>query len=126
MEREEVRALIRSHRPSSGAGYPEVVRTTVVAYTQQCRAQGQRWAHIGAAIGLSSTTLVNWSQPQGTFLPVDLGDRPAEARAVETTALAIAPSRPVPPGGLVLHTPDGFRLEGLDLHQALALLQGLR
>lgn len=70
MEREEVQALIRAHRPSSGTGYPEDVRQKVVVYARQRRAKGQHWAHIGMEIGLSSTTLVNWSKPRGKVPPV--------------------------------------------------------
>lgn len=141
MEREEVRALIRAHRPSSGTGYPEEIRQKVVVYARQRRAKGQHWAHIGMEIGLSSTTLVNWSQPrrkvppvavvdttaeqstatptQGQFLPVAVIDKSSEASVV-------ARLLPTPTHCLILHTPAGFRLEGLDLQQALALLEVLR
>lgn len=119
MEQEEVRELIRTHRPPSGMGYPDDVRRAVVAYVRQRRTQGQHWEHIGQQIGVSGTTLVNWSKAMGQLLPVAIVDEPPEARS-------IPPSQPRLAAGLVLHTPSGVRLEGLDLQQALALLSVLR
>jgi hypothetical protein len=118
MEQEEVRALIQAHRPPSGQGYPDEVRRAAVAYAQQCRARGLHWEHIGRQIGVSGTALVNWSKAQGHLLPVAIVDELPQARPTPLPGPRLA--------GLVLCTPSGFRLEGLDLQQALALLSVLR
>lgn len=118
MQRDEVRALVLANQPRSSAGYDDEVKRTVIAYTQHCRAQGQRWEDIGMDIGLSGKTLRHWSQQLSTFLPITIVDTLPQPRVQLPT--------PVATPSLVLHTPNGFRLDGLDLEQALALLSVLR
>ena len=119
MQRDEVRALVLANQPRSSAGYDDEVKRTVIAYTQSCRAQGQRWEDIGMDIGLSGKTLRHWSQQQSTFLPITIVDNPSPQPLVQL-------STPVAAHSPVLHTPNGSRLCGLDLEQALALLSVLR
>lgn len=119
MEQEELRALVRANRPKNAEGYSEEVKRAVTAYAQARRGAGLRWEDIAAETGLSASTLLSWCKQKRRFLPVAITQ-------AEPEAAAVAPSTPVPAAGLVLHTPSGFRLEGLDLQQALALLEVLR
>jgi hypothetical protein len=120
MQSDDIRALIRAHRPTDpSVGYPDAVRRTVASYARECRAQGQQWTTISAVVGVSATTIQNWCKQKPEFLPVTLLEPEPESPI-------LAVSTPAPAQGLVLHTPQGFRLEGLDLQQALVLLKALR
>ncbi len=82
----------------------------MLAYTRRQRAAGYSWARIARTVGLSVGSLQNWSR-----LPA-----PAQALVpVEVTAAA----GPLAP--LVVVSPGGYRVEGLDLATARALLRAL-
>ena len=91
---------------------PDAVRAEVLAYAHRERAAGRSWAGIAAAVGLSAGALKNWSQT------------PAPARRLVPVAVATpAPAGPGP--ALVVVSPGGYRVEGLDLPTATALLRAL-
>jgi hypothetical protein len=90
---------------------PDAVRVQVVAYTRRQRAAGQSWARIADRVGLSIGSLKNWwsTPPRArTFVPVEVVAAPAGPTAV-----------------LVVVSPGGYRVEGLDLPTASALLRAL-
>jgi len=89
---------------------PEAVRTQVLAYTRRQRAAGHSWARIAHAVGLSVGSLKNWSRT------------PAPARTLVPVEVA---GREVPTAALVVVSPSGYRVEGLDLATATALLRAL-
>lgn len=120
MQAQQVRALIEDNRPTNpNEGYAEHVRRTVAHYAADCRARGQTWSDIATIVGVSAGSLTNWCKQFPRFLPVTVTD--AQTPLTSHTRDAHHPHR-----GLVLRTPDGFALEGLDLHDALHLLQALR
>ena len=89
---------------------PDPVRRAVVAYAERARASGRSWKAISQEVGLSASLLVRWHRgprktPAPGFIPVRIA------------AAAAAPSR------LVLITPGGHRIEGLDTAQAIELLR---
>ena len=86
------------------------MRAHVVAYARRERAAGQSWHRIARAVGVSAGSLQNWV---GT---------PAPARTLVPVAVA-APAVPASP--FVVVSPGGYRLEGLDLPTATALLRAL-
>ena len=89
---------------------PDAVRAEVLAYARGERAAGRSWAGIAHAVGLSPGALKNWSQT------------PAPARRLVPVAVAT----PAGPGAvLVVVSPGGYRVEGLDLATATALLRAL-
>jgi len=91
---------------------PDAVRAEVLAYARRERAAGRSWAGIAHAVGLSAGALTNWSQT------------PAPARRLVPVAVAVAtPEGPGP--ALVVVSPGGYRVEGLDLPTATALLRAL-
>ena len=90
---------------------PEAVRTQVLAYTRRQRAAGHSWARIAHAVGLSVGSLKNWSRT------------PPAARTLVPVAVATAPE--VPTAALVVVSPGGYRVEGLDLATATVLLRAL-
>ncbi len=83
----------------------------MVAYARQERATGQSWGRIARTVGLSAGALKNWSRtppPARTLVPV-----------------AVAATAPMPSAPLVVVSPGGYRVEGLDLATASALLRAL-
>ena len=90
------------------------MRGEVLAYARRERAAGRSWAGIAHAVGLSAGALKNWSQT------------PAPARRLVPVAVAVATPAPEEPGAaLVVVSPGGYRVEGLDLATATALLRAL-
>lgn len=98
---ELIRSLSRVER-GVGRRYPADVRRQVVAWVQGERAVGRSWGELADELGIPVSTLVRWST------------RP---RAVPVIVQAAAPSPSVS-----LVSPSGWRIEGVSLEQALALL----
>lgn len=73
---------------------------------------GRSWQRIARAVGVSAGSLQNWSQT------------PPPARTLVPVAVA-APMPEQPPPPLVVLSPGGYRVEGLDLVTATALLRAL-
>jgi hypothetical protein len=95
---------------------PDAVRGRVLAYARRRRAAGQSWTRIARTVGLSVGSLKNWSR------------LPAAARTlvpVAVTAPSGVPTPAVPPAALVVVAPGGYRVEGLDVATASALLRAL-
>ena len=90
---------------------PDAVRARVLAYSRRQRAAGRSWQSIARAVGVSTGSLKNWSR------------MPPPARTLLPVAVA-APEAPASP--LVVVSPGGYRVEGLDLATATALLRALR
>ena len=90
---------------------PDPIRARVVAYARQERAAGQSWARIARTVGLSAGALKNWSRT------------PPAARTL--VPVEVAATATMPPMPLVVVSPDGYRVEGLDLATASALLRAL-
>ena len=91
---------------------PDAVRAEVLAYARGARAAGRSWAGIAHAVGLSAGALKNWSQT------------PAPARRLVPVAVA-TPAPEGPGAALVVVSPGGYRVEGLDLATVTALLRAL-
>lgn len=101
-------------RPPTAVRYPAAFRVEVLALAGRRRAQGVGVARIARELGLSPQTLALWLRPR----------RPRLLRAVDVTPdPAPALARAVP--GPVLITPQGVRIEGLDLPALVTLLRAL-
>lgn len=87
------------------------MRAQVLVYTRRQRAAGQSWARIADAVGLAAGSLKNWSRT------------PPRARMLVPVEVAAVPA--VSPPALVVVSPGGYRVEGLDLATASALLRAL-
>ncbi|HUK65022.1 MAG TPA: hypothetical protein VLV15_16920 [Dongiaceae bacterium] len=91
---------------------PDAVRAQVLAYTRRQRGVGRSWTRIAHTVGLSVGSLKNWSRtprPARTLVPVEVA----------------TPVLEVPVRTLVVVSPGGYRVEGLDLATATALLRAL-
>lgn len=100
-------------RRRANEAIPLDVRDAVVEYAAARRPRTS-WARLGDALGLSASTIQRWC----THDDADAGDSTALVPIVVTGAVAMS-------GGLVLVSPRGFRLEGLNLDDAGLLLDRL-
>ena len=89
----------------------DAVRARVLTYARRQRAAGHSWVRIAQAVGLSVGSLKNWSRT------------PPPARRLVPVAVTVAPE--VPAAALRVVSPGGYRVEGLDLASATALLRAL-
>lgn len=117
---ETMRALVKAHRPRTwNLGYPDAVRTRVGAYVASRRAAGVTPTAIADELGLSRQSVVGWSRSEPTapaLLPVEVV---ADADAGVSAPVALNPAV------VVLVSPRGYRVEGLDLVAVGALLERL-
>jgi transposase-like protein len=97
-----------------GRGYPAELRRRAADYARKRAEVGDGVAKVSAELGVSEQTLRNWLAKAGSgFLRVTVDESVGSAEAVAA-------------GTLVLVTPFGYRLEGLDLRAATELLRVLR
>lgn len=122
-----IRELLASTRPRvSSEGYPPYVRAQAVRAAVRRHREGASWEVVSRELGIARGTLCAWvadaqSDPaqepplggSSTFLPVVIADEePGRGSGVDAA-------------GLTVVTPRGYRLEGLDLDAAAALLERL-
>lgn len=116
---ETLGAELRRSRPKvSGDGFPPELRERVGRWVSIQEASGIKLAVLAQQLGISTTTARSWARAAGSgtppgsgqFLPVVL--RPAEASEAQCV-------------GPTLHTPQGYRVNGLDLNELIAVLRGL-
>jgi hypothetical protein len=110
--RSTARQLARGkHR--SGIRYPASFRDAVITLARTRVAHGQSRAQVARAVGVSFPTLAAWLQRPGPMAVRPVAIVPESASAPER------PSR------MVLVTPQGFRIEGLDRDTLVAVLRAL-
>ncbi len=111
---ESMRALLETNRPRSwNLGYPPAVRARVRAYIAARRATGNTPTAIAAELGLSRQSVMGWATEErglATFVPVEVVLDPRQVTA---------------PPSLVLTSPRGYRVEGLDVAAMGVLLERL-
>ena len=107
--RSTARQLARGRHPS-GVRYPAPFRDAVVALARTRLGHGQSRAHVARDVGVAFPTLVAWLDRPG-LRPVAVVSEPEPAPE----------RRP----GVVLVTPQGFRVEGLDGAALVAVLRAL-
>jgi hypothetical protein len=103
--------------------YDRELREQIFEYTERWQRLGVSRPRLAEAAGLSIKTVDNW--------------RRAARKSTTATATAMTAKAPVAvriredqhdsrrPGGVVLVTPGGYRLEGLDAVSALEIVRGL-
>ena len=110
--RSTVRRLARGKHPNA-VRYPVPVRQAVIAFARARLRQGQSLARVAQGVGVSFPTLASWLAEPGA----------ARLRPV-TVAPTVAPVAP-PRATIVLVTPQGVRVEGLDGDTLVAVLRAL-
>jgi hypothetical protein len=111
-ERFQAEALSRrGERRRGAAPYSSEQRAFAVSYARTGQSQGRSVTASAAALGISDPTLREWM---------------AKSRATPGTSLrsVVVKATPAAPGaGLTLVTPSGYRVRGLDVASAAALLR---
>jgi len=112
--------------------YPQHIRAEVVAYTDRGRKRGRAWRTLGQALGLDGSTVRRWLEDaeangaaggsQSDVPDAAVEDQPTALVPVDVQA--DAPAVQVR-ADLVLVSPSGFRLLGLELAEAAELLRTL-
>jgi len=105
-------ALATTERSGRGRAYPPSLRADVLRHARARLAAGEATSAIATDLGLHVATLASWigraSLAPATFARV-----------------AVLAEPPATAGALVVHTPQGLRIDGLDLDSLVTLLQRL-
>ena len=96
-------------RAPRGLRYPAAVRDEIVRLAGEAGSPSA----VAQALGVPVGTIMRWGRPRG--------GRPLRRIAIAAAPPALAVSAPP---ALVLITPEGWRVEGLDVATLLAVLQG--
>lgn len=124
-----IRRWIEQERPGRGRKYSRALRQRILAFVEDSKRAGMSVREISEAIGVSRDTIVGWRSTEPTT--TSEGTVPFEVPlelAVEPVSKALVPVEVTPStvqlgGALALVTPSGYRVEGLSLEQAFALVQ---
>ncbi len=110
--RSEAQQLTRGKAPT-GIRYPAAFRTTAVALARPRLATGVPFVRVARELGLPTKSLARWLQRRPT-------------PRLRPVAVQPDPAPPSPPAaGIVLVTPHGCRVEGLDRAGLVAVLRAL-
>jgi hypothetical protein len=112
-------AITRLERRRHNDPVPAPLRGEILVYSAARRQTGATWQSIAQELGLSASGLQRWSARatgETRMRPVRI------RRGLTTESSSTSPS---PAGAIVLVSPRGFRLEGLEVSQALELLHSL-
>src|SRR5262245_38559602 len=131
-EAERFRQETSAVRARGAAGrYSEALQKQAVSYAVRRQAEGATFDQVVAALGVSDPTLRRWMATNKAAARQPKRSSPA-ARAAKPKLIPVrvgassaeSASRPSGPG-LTVVAPGGYRVEGLDVAQAVALLRGL-
>ncbi|MCI0407955.1 MAG: hypothetical protein L0191_05210 [Acidobacteria bacterium] len=111
------RQVYRNHprRPRNAIRYPPALQRRVVAFARKREAEGGSLWRISGELGLGQETLRDWIQrhPEPRF------------RSVKVATPDPTPAPKSLPSALVLVTPQGYRVEGLEPDSLAVLLRTL-
>ncbi len=108
-------AVVKLGRRSRTQAIPRPIRARVTEYARRGRAKGRSWREMAQAVGLSAYTVQRWVERAQETAP--------GAQKMVPVRVEVDPESG--PGGLVLITPSGMRLEGLAREDAVAVLRAL-
>jgi transposase-like protein len=107
-------AFRESRRPVAGVRHrcPADLREEIVGRARSLRRQGLSLQRIASSLAMSPKTLANWLRRyQGTLRRVTVTSSPSVAHQSS--------------GGIQIVTPQGYRIEGLSVDEAIALVRAL-
>lgn len=110
-ELEQLKREVGRLERGRGRRYPCALRERIVRYARSRRAEGHSWARIGEELSMPWETLRRWSR---------VGESSKAMVPVE-----VVPAAVVAEGGVAVVSPTGWRLEGLDVREAVAVLRAL-
>ncbi len=120
-----LRQLLKQTRPRTPSlGWPVELRRRVARHAAARREGGEGWTSIGRSLGVGRNSVRSWVEAldeaprAGAMVPVIIAE--------PTTVSSPAPApEPTVAAELVLVSPRGFRLEGLDVSAAITALERL-
>ncbi len=102
---------VRRGRAPRGVRYPVALRAEVIGLAREGQGAGMRAGALAKQLGLPLGTITRWGR---------------HVRRQRWRRIAMAPALPavlLPPSAPVLVTPQGWRIEGLDVATLLRVLQ---
>lgn len=99
--------------------YGAELRGEILSYLEAGAAEGRSWEELTAAIGVPVKTADRWR------LKRRRGRGEGGAQAMRLVPVAVRSERTKPQRGLVVVTPAGMRLEGLEIGAAISVLRAL-
>lgn len=130
MERSEegvrLRKALQVAAPPRGCRrFPEPLMREVVAYLEARRAEGIGVETVGREIGLAGNTLRHWKDRIGATSRASMPETNSTPPSTFLPLALLAPAPTVFPPSLAVCTPQGLRVEGLDVAQLAELLRRL-
>lgn len=120
----ELRAAVAAVESRAGRRhYPVSLRSRLTSSSQVLRRSGASWDRISEELGVGASTLLRWCKQEdgravassgGALVPVELLTSTRDAAPLGRACC-----------GLVLTSPSGWRVEGLGVAEATALLEAL-
>lgn len=117
MTKHETTALKRElakHEKGRGKRYPAELKARIVAHAEARRSAGESYAKIADELGLAFETIRRWCIARTA--------RPTPARSAALVPVEVIAA---PRAAVAIVSPNGFRLEGLDVAEAVAVLRAL-
>jgi len=128
-----IRRWVDQLRPfGRGRTYTPRLRERIIKFVELAKAAGINEADCCKSIGVSPTSVRSWRRAEDRELPPEAAVEPpfevplelsVEPLSKELVPIEVTPSPIQLGGGLSLVTPRGFRVEGLSLEQAFALVR---
>lgn len=100
----------RGTRRRGAPAYDEQMRALALDYVSRARQQGRSWTAVARELGISAATLQAWT---------------AAPRSRAALVPVVVESEPRRSACLMVITPSGLRIEGLDVESAAALVRAL-
>lgn len=121
MTRKERASILRAQlraadRCGAGKPFPEQLRRAVVEYAAQSVADGESVDVVAGDLGISAMSIKRWTEREEKA-----ASHGVELRRVEI----VAESGPTLAPGVVVHTRNGLRIEGLTLPALAALVRAV-
>jgi transposase-like protein len=106
-----LRAALASHESGRGKRYSAELKARIIEFARARRADGASWSQISADLGVAFETVRRWC----------IASEPRSSRAlVPVRVVHDSAERTVSVG-----SPAGYRIDGLTLHEAVAVLRAL-
>ncbi|HTC70876.1 MAG TPA: hypothetical protein VK662_15000 [Acidothermaceae bacterium] len=106
-----LRAALASHEPARGKRYSPALKARIIEFAHLRRGEGVSWVQIAAEIGIAFETVRRWC----------LATEPTVSRAMVPVRVVADRSEPT----VSVVSAGGYRIEGLTLHEAVAVLRAL-
>ncbi len=105
-----IRAALLSHDAGRGKRYPQELKARITEFAKKRRREGASWAQIAEDVGIAFETLRRWCIAMGETSPAMVPVHVVPDEAERTVSVV---------------SPTGYRIEGVSLRDAVAVLRAL-